>query len=110
MTRSLEDQIRHALKRVPAPTGLEQKILDEVKSGPPARKVRKGSLWLAAAAGLLLIATAGFLAYRDHQAEIAKNQLIFALRLTSQKLDQAFEIAMQQAQRQIKQTTEEERP
>ena len=110
MTNLIEDQIRHALKRVPAPIGLEQKILDKLKSEPPARKGRKRGFWLAAAAGLFLIATAGFLAYRDHQAEIAKNQLIFALQLTSQSIDQAFEMALQETQKHVKRATEEEMP
>jgi len=99
MTTPIEDQIRHALKRLPAPIGLEQKILDKVKSAPPKRK---GNPWLAAAASLLLIASIPcFLAYRRHQAEIATEQLIFALQLTSQKLDQAFEMAMQETQKHI---------
>jgi hypothetical protein len=98
---ALERDLRRALGPVRAPAGLEERILAAVRSrgrGRAAGKKATRRAWRVAvpalAAGILLsVLVPGFLSYRHRRAEEARAQLLFALRLTSKKLDWALERA-----------------
>jgi hypothetical protein len=98
---ALERDLYRALGPVRAPAGLEEKILAAVHSRgrgraagkKPARRTWRVAIPALAAGLLLAVLVPGFLSYRHRRAEEARAQLIFALRLTSRKLDWALERA-----------------
>lgn len=75
----LEDQLRRAFQRIDPPAGFAERAI--------ARARRKGvpPRWLAAAAAVLVLAGAGY-AYRWHEGQTAKREVLLALRITSAKL------------------------
>ena len=102
----VEELLKQTLKRVLPPPGTEQKIMAAVHQAAQKRKFKKH---LAIAAGLLsLFSLSSYLTYRHHQMEKAKQQLIFALQLTSQTLDLALEAAFYEARQIMKSNFEEE--
>jgi hypothetical protein len=96
---ALEMDLRRALGPVRAPAGLEERILAAVRSrGRAAGNKATRRAWRVAAPALaagiaLALLVPGFLSYRHRRAEEARAQLVFALQLTSRKLDWALERA-----------------
>ena len=84
----MEDELRQALRRVEPPPGFADRVMARV----PSRKKAWPRNWMAAAAAILVaVLGAGSWEYqrgRDQRiaAEQAKAELIFALELTSSKL------------------------
>lgn len=89
-----ENDLREALRQVGAPAGFEQRVLARLssldRSGRPASpRPSRFTAW-ATAAGLAFASFGGVAIYRDRQerkALHARDQLVLALRVTSQKLD-----------------------
>ena len=75
----LEQQLKQALARVDAPAGFQKRV---------AAAVRRPA-WIAPAlaAGLVLVTVGGGVAWREHQGQIAKDQVMTAMRLTAGKLN-----------------------
>lgn len=106
MTNDFEDKIQRALGRIPTPNGLEQKILARVNTAPS----KKYKHWYPIAAGLILaVSIPGYLVNHHYRAERAKAQLLFALQLTSEKLNHAFELALNETQELVDRTLEEKK-
>lgn len=115
MTESFEDQLRRALRPVDAPQGFAERVMAalperragvaQLKIAPPARARR--SFWMPAALAASLICAVllgqQMAQQRELQAELragrlaeqqgreASRQLMQALRVTSQKLDIAYQ-------------------
>lgn len=97
----LDDELRSALRREPAPPGFAERVLQRVeeqaagpaRSGSRAAPVR-WSIFSLAAAAALVAAVAGGIQYRSFEraraeraaGEAAKEQVIEALRITASKL------------------------
>lgn len=99
----LDDELRSALRREPAPAGFAERVLQRVeeqataagpaRSGSRAAPVR-WSIFSLAAAAALVAAVAGGIQYRSFEraraeraaGEAAKEQVIEALRITASKL------------------------
>lgn len=88
-----EDQLRESLRRVEPPAGLEHRILARVEARNQTRQNFARRRWLAMAASVALVASAGGygLHWREQQmqrrqAEEARQKLIFALQLTSEQV------------------------
>jgi hypothetical protein len=122
MNESFEDQLRRALKPVDAPAGFAQRVLAALpdRSTPPASlavmpqrpagALRRFGMPAALAASLVVAVLAGQYTAGQRLAEeqarglAARHQVMEALRVTSQKLDVAFE-----AMKPREQTAEENR-
>jgi len=110
MTNDLEDKLRLKLKRISTPTGLEQKILARVDADRIKTTKQKLNPWFAIASGLILtLSIPSYLVNRHYRAEKAKAQLLFALQLTSEKLNSAFALALQETQERVKHALEEKK-
>ncbi|MBI4889701.1 MAG: DUF3379 family protein [Acidobacteria bacterium] len=88
-----EEQLRESLRRVEAPAGLEQRILARVEAKAAAKRSFTQRRWLAMAASVALVVSAGGYGLhwrqeqiREQQAAEAREKLIYALRLTSQQV------------------------
>jgi hypothetical protein len=88
----LEQSLRAALARVPAPAGLAERILALIGAGP-MRKTRwwrtTALRWALAAALLAAMAAGGVIAYQRQQrarGERARRQVMLALRITGARL------------------------
>jgi hypothetical protein len=75
----LEQQLKQALVRVDAPAGFAARV--SAAARPPAWRSP------ALAAGLMLLAVGGGLAWRQHQGEVAREQVMTAMRITAGKLN-----------------------
>lgn len=75
----LEDRLRRAFEREEPPAGFAERVFART------RPVRTPPRWLAAAAAVLVLAVAGC-AYRWHEGQTAKREVLLALRITSAKL------------------------
>ncbi len=75
----LEQQLKQALARVDAPAGFAARV--NAAARPPVWRSP------ALAAGLMLLAVGGGFAWRRHQGEIAKEQVMAAMRITAGKLN-----------------------
>lgn len=98
MTDPIENELRRALRPVQAPPGFADKVLRAAKAAPvdtspvmPARSGPRFKLWLPALAASVLVMLLGGQYIQQHRAESegiqARQQLMDALRLTSDKLD-----------------------
>jgi hypothetical protein len=105
MAESLENLIRRALKHVPPPSGLEEKILARVGARRSKPKLKR---WLALAATFAMI-TSGLMTYRHYQKQKAKAQLVLALQITSKTLNYAFETALNETQEHVNLAIKEKR-
>ena len=99
---NLEDDLRRALRRTPAPPQLADRVLRDASAGPlrgtrptPAEGTATPRLpwrrWLATAAAVALLATGGA-RYYMHQQMLAEAERIeadvrLALQITSEKLE-----------------------
>jgi hypothetical protein len=75
----LENQLRRALERVDPPAGFAERAIARTRAKDTTPR------WLAAAAALLVLTGAGY-AYRWHEGQTAKREVLLALRITSAKL------------------------
>ena len=74
----LEEELKQALARKEPAADFDVRVR--------RRTVRTMPRWMAAAAAVIVLAGGGAL-YRQHQGEQAKEQLMLAMRITSQKLN-----------------------
>ena len=75
----LEQQLEQALARVDAPAGFAARV--HAAARPPAWRSP------ALAAGLMLLAVSGGVAWRRHQGQVAREQVMTAMRITAGKLN-----------------------
>lgn len=102
--KELDDELRHALRREPAPTGFAERVLQRAENEAKApavvvrpewgrRRLSRPLVRLAAAAALIA-AVAGGIQYRNYEnaraeraaGEAARDQVLEALRITASKL------------------------
>lgn len=86
-----ENDLKEALRQVDPPTGFEQRVLARLarESAASTRQPSRFTAW-ATAAGFAFAALGGIAIYQHQQqrrAIEARDQLLLALRVTSQKLD-----------------------
>jgi hypothetical protein len=85
----LEHELHRALSRKDPPAGFAERIeAAAARPGPPAQRPRPAvpGRWFAVAASIVLLA-GGSAAYRHHQGEVAKEQLMTAMKITAVKLN-----------------------
>ncbi len=75
-----ENQLRQNLQRKQPPMGFTQKVL--IQTATPKRHVRQ---WVLAAVAAGLSLAGGLELYRYQQGQFAKQQVMLALRITSEK-------------------------
>jgi hypothetical protein len=75
----LEQQLQEALARIDAPAGFAARV--SAAARPPVWRSP------ALAAGLMLLAVGGGFAWREHQGQVAKEQVMTAMRITAGKLN-----------------------
>jgi len=93
---NLAQELKDALKRQPPPPNMTERVMAAIKSrkveaAPPSFWQRAG-LPLAAAAALLLVVGVGVARQREaerEQGEAAARQLVTALRIASETLNEA---------------------
>ena len=78
-----EESLRGALARKDPPPGFAQRVAARAAKGPPARSYTPR--WIAAAAVVVMAVGSG-VAYRRHQGEVAKEQIMTAMKITAVKL------------------------
>ena len=79
----LEEQIRQALARVDAPSGFAGRVTASAQRRRWWGREARGAL----AAGLVLLVVGGGAAWRRHQGEVAREQVMTAMRITAVKLN-----------------------
>jgi hypothetical protein len=91
---SLENELKDALRRVPAPEGFASRVLERVKN--TERHPARPYWWRAVAATFLLAAMlGGWGAHemnerrRERQGQHAREQVLLALRITGEKVAHA---------------------
>ena len=89
-----EDDLKQALRRVDPPEGFERRLFARLAAAvPPSARPREHRVaaW-AVAAGLIFASFGGVTVYRQYQQQRraldARDQLLLALRVTGQKLDE----------------------
>ena len=86
----LEESLKRALARKDPPPGFADRLRAAGNRAPvvafPAPGVRIIRRWTAAAAMVVIAAGSG-VAYRQHQGEVAKEQVMTAMRITAAKLN-----------------------
>jgi hypothetical protein len=97
VSNDLEDELRRALRPVDPGEDFTARVLARVASGvPAARSMPRRFLWAPVALAASLAAAAvirhEWLERREMEGLQARQQLIEALRVTSQKLDLAYRI------------------
>ena len=78
----LEDELKQALGRKEPAPDFEARVAAAARRRPVLAMPR----WLAAAAAVLVIGGAGA-GYRYHQGQVAKEQVMLAMRITGAKLN-----------------------
>ena len=99
----IEDDLKAALRRKPAPDGFAAKVLEKAESGAfrnniPRRFVRS-RFWLAAAAVVMLTVGISTFEYQQHvraRNEAALQRALAALSIAATQLDQAGQKAFEQ--------------
>jgi hypothetical protein len=76
----LEEQLKKALARNAAPDGFAERVTAR------AQAHRSSTPWWAAAAAVLVMLAGGGAAYRRNQGEVAKRQVMTAMKITAVKL------------------------
>jgi hypothetical protein len=79
----LEESLKSALARKEPPPGFAGRVAARAAAGPAARSYVPR--W-AAAAAVVVAMVGGGLAYRQHQGEMAKEQVMTAMKITAVKL------------------------
>jgi hypothetical protein len=80
----LEQQLHSALSRKDPPAGFADRVTAAAGRPAPAPP-RPSARWLTLAASIVLLIGGGA-AYRRHQGEVAKEQLMTAMKITADKL------------------------
>jgi hypothetical protein len=78
----LEQELHSALSRKDPPPGFAERV-EEAAERPPRQPA--SARWLALAASIVLLV--GGVAYRRHQGEVAKQQLMTAMKITAVQLN-----------------------
>ena len=81
----LEQQLKNALERKDPPRGFADRVaarVEEEDSAPRSYAPR----WMGVAAAVLVAVVGSGLAYRHHQGEVAKEQVMTAMKITAIKL------------------------
>ena len=101
---TIERDLRDALRRPEPPSGYDERVMDRIAAERDARaSVRFGatrSQWAAAAMLLLILGAGGWGGYRWEQqrrVERAAEEVLTALRITSEKLNLALETIEEQS-------------
>ena len=79
----LEEQLKQALAREAAPDGFAERVAARAGAGRVSTSF--APRWAAAAAILVLLVGSG-VAYRRHQGEVAKQQVMTAMKITAVRL------------------------
>jgi hypothetical protein len=95
--KPIEDDLKAAFRRKPAPPGLAAKVFERIESEAAGRRVPHRSFgnpfWRIAAAAVIFLATgAGIIGYRQHiraRNEEAMNRTLAALSIAAARLDEA---------------------
>jgi hypothetical protein len=102
-TMNLEDELREALRRKPAPPDLADRVLQRIErerrpaiQGQAPRRVMR---WLAAAAALALLATGGTRYYHEQQQAAETQRVEQQLRLALQIANEKIALAQQRLER-----------
>jgi hypothetical protein len=77
---NLEEQLKEALARKAAPDAFAERVTAR------ARVHSSSTAWWAAAAAVLVMLAGGGAAYRRNQGEVAKQQVMTAMKITAVKL------------------------
>jgi hypothetical protein len=93
----IEDDLKAALRRKPAPPGFAAKVMERIENGSFNQNVPRSFLrnpfWMAAAAAVVLVAIgAGIFGYQSHiraRNEAALHRTLAALSIAAAQLDQA---------------------
>jgi hypothetical protein len=81
----LEESLKSALARKEPPEGFAQRVAAKAARPAPASGAWVPQRWIAAAA-VVVMAVGGGVAYRQHQGEMAKEQVMQAMKITAVKL------------------------
>ena len=91
---SLENELKDALRRVPAPEGFANRVLERVRNDE--RRPARSPWWRAIAATLLLAAILGgwgahemIERRQEREGQRAREQVLLALRITGEKVAHA---------------------
>ena len=82
----LEQELRNALARQAPDDGFAERVA-RAAARPQRVTAMPMPRWAMAAAATIVLGVGGGLAYREHQGEVAKEQLMSAMRVTSLKLN-----------------------
>jgi hypothetical protein len=98
MNKSLEDQLRKALRPVDPDEGFADRVMTRLESTPAVRPRRRLSQrlrgWPAALAASIILGTTVIYAWhadRERRGLEARRQLLEALHITGEKLDLAYQ-------------------
>ena len=80
----LEAELKQALERKQPSPGFDERVAAAARRRPPLYQWHRR--WLAAAAAILVITGVG-VGYRYHQGQVAKEQVMLAMRLAGSKLN-----------------------
>jgi hypothetical protein len=80
----LEQSLRHALARKEPSPGFAARVAGAARQRPPAFRPPR---WWMATAAMVVIAAGSGVAWRHRQGEIAKEQVMTAMRITAVKLN-----------------------
>jgi hypothetical protein len=80
----LEESLKCALARKDAPPGFAGRVAARATGRRTARSA--APRWLAAAAAIVSVVVGSGVAYRRHQGEVAKDQVMQAMKITAVKL------------------------
>jgi hypothetical protein len=96
MMYSIEDDLKAALRRKPAPPGFTAKVLDRVGDGSFRKKTNRRFLpnrfWAAAAAMIIVSVGLGVFAYQRHiqaRNEAALQRTLMAFSIAAEQLEKA---------------------
>src|SRR5436853_5285194 len=88
---TLDNELKNALRRVPAPDGLADRVMARLGQAEPAPK--RAPWWRAVAAAFILAAILGSWGARqmyerrqEEEGERARDQVLLALRITASKV------------------------
>jgi hypothetical protein len=80
----LEEELKNALNRKEPSEGFDARVKQAVEK-PKVVQMPRPRRWLAAAAAVIVLAGAGE-GYRWHRGQVAKDQVMLAMRITGGKL------------------------
>jgi hypothetical protein len=101
MNEDFESQLKSALRPVEPPEGFAERVMSRIERAPAQPRVTHFSRWVAAIAASVLLGVVVLHQWqmnRKAQGLEARRQLIEALRVTSEKLDIAYQIVNSETQ------------